>query len=136
MKRVIPARRRATAARVVPEDVEQAHLIRWARLAECTYPELARLFHVPNGGLRNRIVAAKLVGQGVRPGVPDLCLPVPRETFHGLWIEMKSMTGRTSPEQRDWLVFLAAQGYATAVCKGWDAARDTIISYLEGRFIQ
>lgn len=120
--------------RAVPEDIEQASLMEWAALAEATHPELERLFHIPNGGQRHKVVAAKLVGQGVRPGVPDLCLPVPRGGWHGLWIEMKSATGRTSPEQREWLEFLALQGYATAVCRGWFAARDVLLAYLEGRF--
>jgi len=133
MKRVIPARRRA-ARPVPPEDVEQANLIRWCKQAEIIYPELARIFHIPNGGLRNRIVAAKLVGQGVKAGVLDLFLPVPIYGWHGLWIEMKSLTGRPSAEQKDWARFLAGQGYAVAVCHGADVARDVIVAYMEGRF--
>ena len=79
MKNYIPQR----------EDLEQAALISWAEAYERIYPELALLYHIPNGGKRDRIVAAKLKAQGVKPGVPDLCLPVPRGKYHGLYIEMK-----------------------------------------------
>ena len=32
-------------------------------------------------------------------GVPDLFLPVPRNNFHGLYIEMKNEKGRVSVSQ-------------------------------------
>ena len=47
------------------------------------------VFHIPNGGYRNKAEAAHLKAQGVRPGVPDLCVPVARHGYHGLYIEMK-----------------------------------------------
>ncbi|MFY2060267.1 VRR-NUC domain-containing protein [Achromobacter xylosoxidans] len=90
----------------ISEDVIQAQVISWAKRQVKVYPELTRLFHVPNGGQRHAAVAAKLQGQGVKPGVPDLCLPVPRFGCHGLWIEMKTQAGRVSPHQKDWIAFL------------------------------
>lgn len=85
------------------EDIEQAEVIRWANEHESRYPVLSLLFHVPNGGNRHKATAVKLKAQGVRKGVPDLCLPVPRNDFHGLWIEMKRIRGGSvKPEQKDW----------------------------------
>ena len=93
-------------------------------------PELALLFHVPNGEKRAKVTAVRLQTQGVKPGVPDLSLPVARHGYHGLWIEMKTNGGRVSPAQRAWIDALRAQGYRVAVCYGWEAARDEIETYL------
>lgn len=114
----------------IGEDVIQAQVISWAKRQVKVYPELTRLFHVPNGGQRHAAVAAKLQGQGVKPGVPDLCLPVPRFGCHGLWIEMKTQDGRVSAPQKDWIAFLRSAGYRVEVCRSFDEARDVLLSYL------
>ena len=72
-----------------------------------------------------------LLRQGMKPGVPDIMFPVARGGYHGLWIEMKRKDGgRLSPEQRWWQKALLEEGYAVAVCKGFDEARETIEWYL------
>lgn len=115
------------------EDMEQAAVFRWADLQVRRYPELAMLFAIPNGGARSPIVGAKLKRGGVKPGVPDLCLPVARNGFHGLYVEMKRSRGVPSdvkPHQRDWLSRLNAQGYKAVVCFGADEAIENIKEYL------
>ena len=113
------------------EHVEQANLIQWAGLASCKYPELRLLYAIPNGGNRHPVTAAKLKAEGVRAGVPDLCLPVPRGTYAGMYIELKRRKGGTvSAEQRVWMEELTQQRYRVEVCKGWEAARDAIVRYL------
>lgn len=114
------------------EDQEQAWLFQWAARNRDKRPELARLFAVPNGGHRSKRTAAVLKLTGVKRGVPDIFLPVPRGEYHGLWIEMKSLakSARPSPEQREWLAYLNEAGYRAVVCRGFEAARDEIISYL------
>lgn len=118
---------------VPKESEEQTNLFSWARMQSCKYPELRLLYHVPNGGSRHKIEAAHLRAEGVKPGVPDICLPVARGGFHGLYIEMKRQRGgRVSENQESWLSDLSAQGYKTAVCKGWQPAAEIIMQYLEG----
>lgn len=113
------------------EAQEQAALIRWAHFQRARYPELELLYHVANGGSRHKLEAVHLKEQGVRAGVPDLCLPVARGRYHGLYIELKRQKGgRLSVAQAEWLRALQAQGYRTAVCAGWESARDTIMDYL------
>lgn len=75
------------------EAEEQTELFAWAELLRGRFPELRLLYHVPNGGSRNRIEAARLQAQGVKAGVPDLCLPVARGKYHGLYIELKRTRG-------------------------------------------
>lgn len=68
---------------------------------------------------------------GVKPGVPDMFLPVAREGCHGLYIELKRRDGgRVSTEQTAWMDALARQGYKTALCHGWDAAREEMLRTL------
>lgn len=96
------------------------------------WPELALLYAIPNGGQRSKAVAGKLKAEGVKPGVPDLCLPVPRGGFHGLYIEMKRVGERdaTSPAQKAWHAALRAQGYRVVVCEGEAEAMAVIIEYM------
>ena len=66
--------------------------------------------------------------------MPDICLPVPRGKFHGLYIEMKKLKGGTvSREQKEWGAKLARQGYCWKVCHGWEEARDVLTEYLGER---
>lgn len=113
------------------EDIEQETLMQWTVYAMGMYPELKLLYHVPNGGKRNTAEAAHLKRQGVKAGVPDLCLPVPRGNYHGLYTEMKAKSNQPTEEQIQWLESLSAQGYKTAVCWGYEAARSVIESYLQ-----
>ena len=118
---------------VPTEAQEQITLFSWAAVQ--AIPELALLYHIPNGGSRHKAEAARLRAEGVRAGVPDLCLPVPRGGFHGLYIELKRLRGgRLSEQQRAWLDALGKQGDAVAVCKGWEDAAETILRYLEGEY--
>lgn len=113
------------------ESVEQQTLIKWARLARGKYPELDMLYHITNEGKRSVVTCARLKSEGLKPGVPDLCLAVARGGAHGLYIEMKrTKGGRVSPQQAAWLEKLAHEGYATAICRGWEQARDVIERYL------
>ena len=115
------------------EAEEQEALISWAGMVKGKYPQLFWLFHIPNGGTRHPVEAMHLKKMGVKPGVPDLFLPYPVKPYHGLWIEMKSETGRPTALQKEWLEHLRQMGYASYICKGFKAAQECIISYLEGR---
>lgn len=109
----------------------QAALISWWGSACRGFglPHFA-LFAIPNGGARDVITGARLKAEGVRRGTPDLFLAVPRHGKHGLFIEMKAKTGRTTDEQEDFIAFLNANGYVA--CTKWDTetAIDAIREYL------
>lgn len=63
---------------VPTEAQEQMTLFSWAAMQSGKYPELNLLYHVPNGGSRHKAEAGRLRAEGVKAGVPDLCLPVAR----------------------------------------------------------
>ena len=112
------------------EHAEQVRLMTWARQWEDEYPGLDLLFAIPNGGKRHVAVARKLKAEGVKAGVPDLFLPVPRHGYHGLFIELKYGKNRPTPHQWRWLEQLAHQGYKTVVCWGFMDAKAVLIDYL------
>lgn len=121
-----------TAPDVPTEHAEQANLIAWAQDAQHHHPELGLLFAIPNGEHRHWTVAKRLKAEGVRPGVPDLMLPVPRSGWHGLFLELKKRTGgHVSTAQAGWHSGLLQQGYMVAVCRGAIDARNALIKYLE-----
>lgn len=120
----------ATIARAGTEHAHQVAVFVWAALNAPKYPELRMMFAIPNGGERNVIVAANLKAEGVRAHVPDICLPVARGNWHGLFIEMKKAGGRVDPGQAKYHEELKKQGYGACVCIGWEAAIQTIESYL------
>jgi hypothetical protein len=118
------------------ERDEQKALFEWAARLERQRPELAMLFAIPNsggykGGFRsNARIVAEMKRQGLKPGVPDVCLPVARRGFHGLYIEMKTDKGKATENQLDWIAALISQNYLAVICRGWDEARAVIEEYL------
>lgn len=114
------------------EAQHQTMVFRWSQLPAVRqrYPELKLLHHIPNGGKRDPVEAKHLKQQGVKSGVPDLCLPVARNGYHGLYIEMKTEVGRVSDNQRWWLRELTEQQYLAVVCYGWKEAVECLTDYL------
>lgn len=114
------------------EAQEQTALFQWAAAMQGRIQELALLHSVPNGGSRHTIEAVHLKEQGVKPGIPDIFLPVARGGHHGLYIEMKRRKGwKISAAQVEVMDALAAQGFAVEICFGWEQARDVIMEYMK-----
>lgn len=112
------------------EFQEQAALFEWASY----YPELSLMYAIPNGAKRDIITAVNLKRTGVKSGVPDICLPMAKGKFHGLYIELKKTSGgAVSANQKIWLNALNEQGYRAVVCKGWEQARQVILDYMGGK---
>ncbi|MEE0776532.1 MAG: VRR-NUC domain-containing protein [Bacillota bacterium] len=114
------------------EDLHQMALFRWAESMQHLLPDLRYMYHTPNGGHRNEREGAKFKRMGVKPGVPDICLPAPRGQYHGLYIELKYGRNKTTASQVAYLDYLRQQGYGTAICYDWTAAAEIIVKYLKG----
>lgn len=122
---------------VPTEEEEQITLFEWAGRMTYTYPELRWLYHVPNGGSRGKAEAGRFKAMGVRKGVPDVALDIPRGGLHGLRIEMKRRDGgKLSDAQREWIDHYNAIGYRAVVCHGWQEAAKVIEEYLKGEATQ
>jgi len=120
-------------------------------------PELEWLHANPQGGARaDNVKSAQIRGArekagGVRAGIPDTFLPVPKlsigETrtscptyrWCGLYIEMKkpdqkpkrSGAGGVSEEQQKFGAYARRVGYGWIVCYSWREAADAVRNYLE-----
>lgn len=127
---------------------EQCKLIQWTNAQRGCHklPDIDSIFAIPNGSKLAGGVSSgvKRKKEGVKKGAPDLFLPVPCGTYHGLFIEMKapeirynitnkirSRKGTASTEQKEWLVKLAARGYMCAICYGAKEAIQTIEEYYQ-----
>lgn len=119
------------ASPVPTESQEQQRLFQWAKMQSGKYPELELMYHIPNEGKRSRITGRRMVAEGLKKGVPDICLPVARGGSHGLYIELKrTKDWKITQEQENWMRDLMGQGYEVALCIGWEKAADVILNYL------
>ena len=114
-------------------DLEHQHqvaLFNWAATVKKKYPKLAMMYAVPNAGKRTPRQGAYMKAEGLRSGVPDICLPVAMHGFHGLYIELKVEGRKPSESQKGWIEALREEGYRVEVCNEWPAAKALIERYL------
>ena len=112
-----------------PEAAEQENVIKWARDNEKNYPFLWMLHSSLNGLKRTKNAQGKAKAQGMLSGVPDLFMPVAIGNSKGLYIDMKSVKGRISPEQSKFLQAASDFGYACFICYSAVEAMDKIKGY-------
>lgn len=120
------------------EHQEQVALFTWAEYSKGKYPELALLYAIPNAAKRSLKMGAYMKAEGLKAGVPDVCLPVKKQYFGqmpeyiGLYIEMKHGKNKPTAKQIEWHDKLREAGHRVEVCYSWTETRDVIIEYLEG----
>lgn len=114
------------------------------------YPTLEKLmFAIPNGGSRGsdkrdaQLNGAAMKAEGQKKGVSDIFVAAPRcygpvgynghrERYCGLFVEMKTIIGVESDEQKEFGAAVTEQGYAYVVCRGWMQGYATIRAYMDG----
>src|SRR6267154_720893 len=117
--------------RLVPLEHDiQAAFFQWVKLAEKANPTLRLMFAVPNAGKRSYKTAAMMIAEGLRKGVPDMILPVPRNGFTGLAIEFKRPGETPRPEQLAYIALLVKEHWLVVVLTDSEAAIKTVKSYL------
>jgi hypothetical protein len=122
------------------EDDEAQCLIQWAKTQRWKGKPLNSLvLMIPNGAYlggdarQRAITMARLKRQGFRNGIFDFLIPIPRATSPGLWLELKRrQLGVVSLEQSQFQMAMLDLGWATAIAKGWEEAKDAISEYLRG----
>lgn len=123
-------------SRYIPtESEEQQVLFAWVELTKSKFPDLSLMYHIPNEGKRSNYTGNKLKSEGLKKGVPDICLPVSNEKYHALYIELKrnDNKAKASTDQKEWIEKLNESGNLAVVCHGWESAKDVIIKYLSGK---
>lgn len=88
------------------------------------------MYHIANEGKRSMTSGLRLKSEGLKAGMPDICLPVGRGVFHALYIELKVGDNKPSKKQKEKLSQLAAVGNKAVVCYGWEDAKNEICKYM------
>jgi hypothetical protein len=120
-----------------PDDVSESDecnvLCEWAAL----HPHIGNyLISIPNQAIcyTNPGVRKKMSRQGVKKGIPDYFLAIPKEGwFSGLFIEMKRKGEKGKKlriEQEEWQIKLTDKGYKSVFCYGADEAIEIIEKYM------
>ena len=115
------------------EDVIQAACIRWYKLKHrgkmiTSFPA----GYVFGGDATKRaILGRRMKEMGYMKGIPDLFIPHANRFYHGLFIEMKTEKGRLSPEQKEVIPRLEAEGYKVAVCRSLDDFITVVDGYMK-----
>jgi hypothetical protein len=84
--------------------------------AICQYLDLRGVcyFAIPNGGKRNLITATKLKAEGVKAGVPDICIVAGGGMAYFLEVKRPASTtggkGRLSPVQKEMIERIETAG--------------------------
>lgn len=113
-----------------PESLMQRRCVKWFR-GFAGFPALGKLlFAIPNGGERSDAEASIMAGEGVTPGVPDLCLAVARGGWYGLYMELKILPNQPTDPQREMLEKLYQQGYMTQVVYTYEQFVSLVTTYL------
>ena len=107
----------------------QCAIVKWFYYA---YPALrgGLLFAVPNGGHRNIQTARALKAEGVTAGVSDLILLVANRGYYALCVEVKTIKGRQSENQKSWQRAVEAQGYYYTIVRSLDEFAELLRWYL------
>jgi len=108
----------------------QVTYTRWLELQHPHTFEIA--YAIPNGGHRHYAVAKKLKAEGVKAGIPDYHIPVPRGKFHGMYIEFKVNNNKPTKIQKEKIKRLKEEGYCVHVCYCLEEAIDATNMYLDG----
>ena len=112
----------------------QASFISWCFSGDTLerYPELDLIYAIPNGSNKSIATAMKFKREGLRSGVPDLCLPVARGEYHSLYMEFKRTAKlKLSASQINWQIKLEKQGHRVTMVSSRDQAIEVVTAYLK-----
>jgi hypothetical protein len=114
------------------EDAEQIALLNWARLVTVGQETLFDwLVHCPNGGWRSPVEAARFQAIGVKPGIPDLMLPIRTTEYATGWLELKVGRNKPTEHQLSWHERLRSAGHYVQTYWHWHEAAADMLRYLE-----
>lgn len=112
------------------ESNEQIAAMDWLR---AQYPNIAlHTLHIGNERKATHFAGYMMKRMGVLKGASDLFMAYPVGIYHGLFIEVKSMRGKPTVEQRAFIDRMRAVGYRAEICYGAEQVINTMKSYLGG----
>ena len=112
------------------ESAEQIALFDLLRAYQSQHDELRWIYSIANGGHRHKLTAVKMSREGVKRGVWDIHVPIPKGIYSGMWIEMKFGRNKLTDDQKAFGRAMTIYGHKTAVCYSWTEAANEIFGYL------
>lgn len=111
----------------------QISLFEWSKLIKVK--EGGFLFEYmtssPNGGYRHILEAKNFKKSGVSAGFPDISILLPRDKYHGMFLEVKKPNNfNFTDKQKLWIERLNKVGYYAIFGAGFDFCKDSIERYL------
>lgn len=106
----------------------QVACFQWLALAKNQFDTPLKGYAVPNAAKRSKRAGGEMKAEGLMPGVPDICIPIPRQCrcvgrlgtacrecegrgfFGALYIEMKVGGNKTTADQDEWIEYLRSVG--------------------------
>lgn len=116
------------------ESQIQKDCVRWFRERYDTIEPL--FFAVGNGGARNAWTAKIMKDEGVRAGVADLILLIPRHGYASLCIEMKTPDGKQSESQREFERLATMFKSKYVVCRSLPEFQKVMMWYVEDKDVE
>lgn len=77
-------------------------------------------FAVPNAARRSMRHAARMKAEGLKAGIADVCIMFPEGIAS--WLELKTVKGRQSVQQKGFQAICSRLGHRYALCKTFDEA--------------
>lgn len=113
------------------ESQIQKDFVKWFRARYTTIEPL--FFAVCNGAKRNVWTAKILKDEGVRAGVSDLILLIPRHGYAGLLIETKTPDGKQSDSQKEFERLAKQYKYLYVVMRDLPTFQQLMMWYIEDK---
>jgi hypothetical protein len=113
------------------EEQIQCECVEWWRK---THPNKSMLLFSSLNGIKlpgGERQGARLKRAGMTAGVADLFLSIPSGDLAGLYIEMKTPTGRQQPNQKEFERLVVAEGYGYVVPRSLEEFKWCVNMYLE-----
>lgn len=108
---------------VIGEETKiQICLCNWLKQLHPEWP----FIHIANERTCSIQQGALLKKMGVRRGVSDLFFPKSNVLYHGMWLELKSKSGKLTEHQIKFLQDMRDLGYEARAAWGFDEAIDII----------
>jgi len=111
----------------------QRNVFKWFK---AMWPNYEKSFQASMNGVnlgisrQAAIIRTNMKAQGMCVGQSDIFLAIPRHGFHGKYIELKTLTGKPTQDQLEFIDVMVDQGYMAEICKGEQACKDAIESYI------
>jgi len=89
------------------------------------------VFAIPSGGSRHKLEAINLKRQGVKSGISDVILLMPKNGFASLCLEFKTEKGKQSDEQKEFQRQAEMCGNKYVVVRSVAGAIETVKEYMK-----